>query len=154
MSKPVFAAIRAARGEDSPTLSTLHAQGFDRAWGISDFEALIADRSVMGHVACIRSARPIGFVLSRMAADEAEILSIVIDRGKRGQGHAQRLLAQHLDDILRQRIRKMFLEVEAENRPAIGLYRGFGFIEVGRRSSYYRKADGSSADAIVMRKDL
>ena len=40
-----------------------------------------------------------------------------------------------------------FLEVRAENEPAIALYQGHGWQETGRRRRYYR--DG--ADAVVMR---
>ena len=44
----------------------------------------------------------------------------------------------------------LFLEVSAENPPAINLYAGLGFEQVGRRKAYY--ADGS--DALVMRLSL
>ncbi len=152
--KPAAAAIRPARGADSFILSRLHRQGFDRPWGESEFEALIADRSVLGHVACVQGAAPIGFILSRLAADEAEVLSIVVERRNRGQGLARAILRQHMETLIRQRIRKLFLEVEAENEPAIRLYRRLSFNEIGRRKSYYRKADGSTADAIMMGRDL
>ena len=46
--------------------------------------------------------------------------------------------------------RRMFLEVDAGNEPAIRLYRKGGFIDAGLRKGYYR--DG--ADAVVMALDL
>ena len=48
----------------------------------------------------------------------------------------------------------MFLEVAKDNAPALALYERFGFVQVGERAGYYRRADGSRATAIVMRKSL
>jgi [ribosomal protein S18]-alanine N-acetyltransferase len=143
--------IRFARSEDSAALAKLHAQGFDKAWGVTDFEALIADRSVIGHVAVL-DGRVCGFVLSRQAADEAEILSIVTEKKQRGNGHGRQLLQWHMDALLPLRIKMLFLEVETENELALRLYKKLGFLEIGRRKSYYRKVDGTSADALTMKK--
>jgi ribosomal-protein-alanine N-acetyltransferase len=52
------------------------------------------------------------------------------------------------------RAEALFLEVDETNRPAIALYKRFGFRQVGRRPNYYSSADGSSAGALVMRRDL
>jgi [ribosomal protein S18]-alanine N-acetyltransferase len=146
--------VRFVRSSDSTRLANLHAQGFDRAWGESEFEALIADASVIGHVICQGGREAVGFILSRKAADEAEILSIVIDRKERGRGTGRLLLTQHMGFLMQERIRKLFLEVEAENAAAIRLYRGSGFTDIGRRKSYYRKADGTSADALTMERKI
>ena len=48
----------------------------------------------------------------------------------------------------------LFLEVEEGNAPARALYVKRGFVEVGRRNAYYKKADGSAASAIVMRHGI
>jgi [ribosomal protein S18]-alanine N-acetyltransferase len=154
LRRPMAASIRHAEGNDARVLSLLHAQGFDHAWSAVDFEAMIADRSVIGHVLCLGRAGPSGFVLSRVAADEAEILSIVIDQNAQGKGFARQLLETHMDDLVRHRARKLFLEVEAGNAPALSLYKRLAFAEIGRRRSYYRKADGSSADALTMSRAL
>jgi [ribosomal protein S18]-alanine N-acetyltransferase len=146
--------IRVARTSDGMSLSQLHGEGFERAWGSQDFEALIAERNVIGHLACRRWASPSGFVLSRLAADEAEILSIVTAARERGRGIARRLLAHHMSALAQERARRLYLEVEAGNEAAITLYRGFGFAETGRRRSYYRKPDGTAADALTMARDL
>jgi ribosomal-protein-alanine N-acetyltransferase len=50
--------------------------------------------------------------------------------------------------------RAIFLEVDPDNAPAVALYRRFGFRDVGRREGYYRRSEGQSAAAIVMRRDL
>ena len=47
----------------------------------------------------------------------------------------------------------LFLEVDADNVPAIKLYHRFGFIKVGERAGYYRRPDGKPATALVMRRN-
>ena len=47
-----------------------------------------------------------------------------------------------------------FLEVDADNVPAIKLYHRFGFVKVGERAGYYRRPDGKPATALVMRRNL
>jgi ribosomal-protein-alanine N-acetyltransferase len=36
----------------------------------------------------------------------------------------------------------------------LALYERFGFVKVGERAGYYRRADGTRATAVVMRKSL
>ena len=48
----------------------------------------------------------------------------------------------------------MFLEVAKDNASALALYERFGFVKVGERAGYYRRADGTRATAVVMRKSL
>ena len=95
-----------------------------------------------------------GFAVSRLAADEAEILTIAVDRAWRGRGVGRDLLREHVSRAALSGARAMFLEVDQDNAAAIALYRRFGFVEVGRREGYYRRPDGKSATALVMRKDL
>jgi [ribosomal protein S18]-alanine N-acetyltransferase len=51
-------------------------------------------------------------------------------------------------------VRTLFLEVEEGNTAALALYARQGFTEVSRRAAYYRKSDGSAANAIIMRRTL
>ncbi|MCH7817923.1 MAG: GNAT family N-acetyltransferase [Candidatus Marinimicrobia bacterium] len=44
-----------------------------------------------------------------------------------------------------------YLEVDNNNYGAIGLYREFGFREIGMRKNYYRE---NSGDAVIMMKEL
>jgi [ribosomal protein S18]-alanine N-acetyltransferase len=93
-------------------------------------------------------------VLSRIAADEAEILSIAVSPARRQEGTARRMLAAHCDQLRLARVKALFLEVEDGNAPALSLYARHGFREISRREAYYRKADGSAATALIMRIDL
>ena len=147
-------AIREAVGADAPRLGDLHGQGFERAWGIGEFESLLSEPNVLGHLAEGRFKRACGFVLSRLAQDEAEILSIVVAIKARRLGVGAALLERHLAALTQRGVRRLFLEVEEENDAACALYRRYGFGMVGKRSSYYKKADGSRPAALVMRRDF
>ena len=53
--------------------------------------------------------------MSRLAADEAEILSIAVDPGYRGRGLSRDLLLTHLGHLAGRGVRTVFLEVEENN---------------------------------------
>ncbi|RYE31776.1 MAG: GNAT family N-acetyltransferase [Hyphomicrobiales bacterium] len=137
-------------------VATLHHQGgFARGWEPAECAALIADSAVAADgVFNGGSSHPDGFVISRKAADEAEILSIVVASARRRDGFGRALLAAHLARLAEQGANRVFLEVEEGNVAAERLYRHFGFREVGRRKGYYPKPDGTRATAIAMRLDL
>jgi len=147
-------AFRAAQMRDAAALARLHAEGFEQGWTATAFEQLLGDRSVLGHVAEEAPKPPHAFILSRLAADEAELLSILIGRRARGRGLGTELLGLHLSALAERGITKLFLEVEEGNAPARALYDRHGFETVGKRPSYYKRADGSSPAALVMRRDL
>lgn len=148
--------IRPAVMADARAISEIHAGSFDRPWGLMEFERLLAEENILAHVAIAEATRSEaqGFVLSRLAADEAEILSIAVAPARRGEGLSSQLLNAHRDMLALSRIKTLFLEVEDGNRPALALYARQGFAEVARRDAYYRKADGSAATALVMRRAL
>ena len=101
-----------------------------------------------------RGRRVIGFAVSRLALDEAELLSIAIENSARGGGLSRDFLTQHLGHLAGRGVRTVFLEVEENNQPARRLYARAGFIVVGRRERYYRQAGGEELNAVVMRRDL
>ena len=137
-------------------VAALHHQGgFARPWEPGECAALLADRAVVTDGIFIgRASEPCGFVMSRIAADEGEILSIVVAGGKRRSGLGQALLCAHLAQLAARGTARLFLEVEEGNAPAIGLYRRLGFDTVGRREGYSPKPDGSRVAALVMRREL
>lgn len=137
-------------------VAALHHQGgFARLWEPGECAALLADRAVVTEGVFLGSAGdPCGFVMSRVAADEAEILSIVVGSSKRRCGLGQALLCAHMAQLAARGTARLFLEVEEGNAPATGLYQQLGFETVGRREGYYPKPDGSRAAALVMRRDL
>jgi ribosomal-protein-alanine N-acetyltransferase len=150
-SRPVT--VEPAGPRDVHRLAELHGAAFHRGWGAREFEQLLIDRNVLAHRLC-QHRQLIGFAVSRLAADEAEILSIAIDARHRGRGLSRDLLHTHLGHLAGRGVTRVFLEVEENNQPARRLYERAGFAVVGRRERYYRDAAGQSQNAVVMRRDL
>jgi [ribosomal protein S18]-alanine N-acetyltransferase len=138
-----------ARPRDAAAIAALHGASFQRGWGEDEVHRLLVDSAVVGHRAMTGTAM-VGFILSRMAADEAEILSIAIAPARRGRGFARPLLDLHLRRLAGLGAKTVFLEVDGQNAPARALYRRAGFHEVGRRQGYYQ----GGAAALVLRRDL
>ncbi|MCA3563609.1 MAG: ribosomal protein S18-alanine N-acetyltransferase [Methylocystis sp.] len=145
--------IRPAQMSDARDVASIHAASFDQPWGLMEFERMMAEANTLAHVAGGERDSD-AFVLSRLSADEAEILSIAVHPRRRGEGLSGRLLSAHTEALALNRVRTIFLEVESANQPALALYKRQGFAEVARRNAYYRKADGSAATALVMRRVL
>lgn len=141
---------------DADEVATLHREDFSRPWSGTEFETLMAQDTVFGFAARPfgrRGAPLAGFVLSRLAAGEAEILTIAVARRVRRGGIGRKLMDAVLRRLHAERAEALFLEVDETNAPAIALYRRLGFREVGRRAGYYGVAKQKS-DALVMRRDL
>lgn len=146
-------AIEAAGPRDAPRLAQMHGASFHRGWGEGEFEVMLSERNTLVH-RLRRGRRIVGFAVSRMAADEAELLSIAVDASQRGRGLSRDLLITHLGHLAGRGVRKVFLEVEENNRPARRLYDWAGFEVVGRRERYYQQAGGEQLNALLMRRDL
>jgi ribosomal-protein-alanine N-acetyltransferase len=143
-----------ARPGDAAALAALHGRSFAHGWSESEFERLLSDKAVVAHVARAGNGKPpAGFMLSRRAADEAEILTVAVARAQRGRGIAHELLARHMGRLAALGITRVFLEVDDGNRAALRLYERAGFREVGRRAGYYARAQGSGS-ALTLRRDL
>lgn len=143
-----------AAPREAPALAALHGDAFRRGWSEQEFERLLADRQVLTHCARLgRSAA--GFIMSRRATDEAEILSVAVASAHRGRGLAGSLLDLHLRRLAGFGVARVFLEVEEDNTPALRLYRRAGFREVGKRGRYYaREGTAPAGAALVLRRDL
>ena len=111
-------AIERARPRDAARLSQLHGVSFHRGWGEGEFEEMLGSRDTLAHR--LRIGRSIaGFIISRMAADEAEILSVAMAPNQRGRGLSRNLLDVHLGSLAGHGTRRVFLEVEENNQPAV-----------------------------------
>jgi [ribosomal protein S18]-alanine N-acetyltransferase len=148
-----IAVVEPASLRDAARLAQLHGASFHRGWSESEFEAMLTERNTLAHR--LRLGRKIiGFAVSRMAADEAEILSVAIDVDHRGRGFSRDLLLTHLGHLAGYGIRAIFLEVEENNQPARKLYERAGFAVIGRRERYYNQPGGEQLNALLMRRDL
>lgn len=150
--------IEDARSADADGLADIHGDAFARAWSADDFAALLASPAVFA-LALRRESpfglrRTAGFAIVRIAADEAEILTIAVRAASRGKGYGRLLMDEALRRLYRERVAACFLEVDRGNAAALALYKAIGFTKVGERKGYYPAADGDDRTALVMRLQL
>jgi ribosomal-protein-alanine N-acetyltransferase len=89
-----------------------------------------------------------GFVMTRKAADEEELLLIGVSPQFRRQGLGESLIHRLFETAKAGGTRRIFLEMRQGN-PAIHLYEKVGFKPIGQRPNYYRLANGERVDAIT-----
>jgi [ribosomal protein S18]-alanine N-acetyltransferase len=92
-----------------------------------------------------------GFISSRVVLDEAEILTIAVKDGMRKKGIGKELLNFHIVNLNYRGVKSIYLEVAENNTPAVNLYKGIGFSQIGVRKSYYRGIDGNRTSALTMK---
>lgn len=144
------AAIAPAGPDKAALLAALHEAAFPAdPWSDSAMARLIA---MPGAFALIATAddEPVGFVLARVAADEAEIVTLGVVPARARQGIGRHLLAAAAAEAGRRGAIRLFLEVAETNDAARRLYAADGFHEAGRRRRYY--PDGT--DAVVLARPL
>lgn len=91
----------------------------------------------------------VGFSLSRIILDEAELLLLAVKRKYRCLGVGQKLLDSFIFDATDRGAKRLHLEVRDGNH-AIHLYKRAGFSEIGRRKAYYSGRDGQAYDALTL----
>jgi [ribosomal protein S18]-alanine N-acetyltransferase len=143
--------VSEAGPNDARAMAALHAAAFHRGWSDGEFEQLLIDRNVVAHRAMLGRGL-VGFIVSRLVLDEAEILSVAVTSSRRGKGLARRLLDLNLRRLAGLGARTVFLEVDEGNVPARRLYRRAGFLQSGRRPGYYQAGQGAAA--LILRRNL
>ena len=79
----------------------------------------------------------LGFAIVRIVAAEAELETIAIAPEQQRKGFGRRLLAGLLERLRAAQVTEVTLEVRCSNASAIALYKNAGFIQSGKRKSYY-----------------
>jgi len=125
-------------------LAAIHAEAFETPWDTASLAALLASPGVFA----LEEAD--GFILIRVVADEAEILTLAVRPSARRSGLGARLVEAAVVRAAALGADRMFLEVAEDNAAARALYARAGFHEAGRRRGYYARADGSREDALVL----
>lgn len=131
-------------------LAAIHAASFTlpRPWSAAEVAAVLATPGAF------LLEEPEGFLIGRALAGEAELLTLAVAPGARRCGTGARLVAGFLSQAASAGAARAFLEVAADNAPALALYAGAGFRPAGRRPGYYRQPGAAPTDALVLARDL
>ena len=140
-----------ASPEHAAELAQLHAGLFEKAWDADSFSALLRDPGSTSFLARVgQPQQTAGFIVSQLAADEAEILTIGVCKDSQRHGIARRLVEALARAAKKAEVRRLFLEVGQSNAAALALYKGLGFQQVGQRKGYYEHAGAPAEDALVL----
>jgi [ribosomal protein S18]-alanine N-acetyltransferase len=127
-------------------MAALHALCFTtpRPWSTLEITAMLdSDHTFL-------LTAPHAFLIGRAVAGESELLTLAVAPEARRKGTARQLVTQFLDQSRTQHATDAFLEVAADNAPAIALYLTAGFTQTGKRRAYYAHPNGIRTDAIIM----
>ena len=141
--------VRAAALTDISSIMALEQGSIIHPWTENDIRTLITDKNKNCLVATLGD-EVICYIGAESVLDECNIGNIVTAKAHRGHGYATDVMSNLLNILRENGIKKVFLEVENDNVPAIALYRKLGFGQYGYRRDYY----GHGKDAILMSEDL
>lgn len=151
MTRPAIVALGPG---DHHVLARLQAECFSDPWGADGMARTASLPGVFGLIARVTAVgkrAAVGFALARIAADEAELLTIGVLPAWRGQGLARRLLDAVLVRAAALGAARVLLEVAEDNAAARALYARRNFEIVGRRPNYYRRSARPAIDALILR---
>ncbi len=92
-----------------------------------------------------------GFLVTVLVPPHAELETLAVAKPAQRQGIARRLFAALILALEPLQVTQVLLEVRESNHPARALYASLGFIETGRRGSYY---SDPKEDAILLHRSL
>jgi ribosomal-protein-alanine N-acetyltransferase len=94
-----------------------------------------------------------GFVLLSLVLGECHILNLCVHPSLQRRGLGRQLMAYALEWAKAQGAGIVYLEVRRSNLPAILLYQGMNFKQIGERKDYYPLAK-EREDALVFARDI
>ena len=152
--RPRPSTIRPLRADAAEACASIHKTGFAHPWSGEEFASPAGEprrrslppRSTPPPAACAAS------LCRGSPPTKRRFLTVAVDPALRGHGVGRDLMREHLARAALSGARAIFLKVDPDDPAAVALYRRFGFRDVGRRDGYYRRTEGRSAAAIVMRR--
>ena len=139
------------RAADVAAIMATETRIYPFPWTVGNF----TDSLAAGYSAwvCRADGVMVGYAVMMLVLDEAHLLNISVVPERQRCGLGSRLL-EYLFDVTKQAgAARMFLDVRPSNEAGLGLYRRYGFVEIGHRRGYYPGQDGRE-DAIVMAREL
>jgi ribosomal-protein-alanine N-acetyltransferase len=146
------ALLRPATEADLAEVTRIEKSSFADPWTEESFRRLLGVAPAIFLVALFPPDEAVaGYVVAFSLAEDGELLNVAVDPKFRGKGLAGQMVDAVLIELGARGVRAAFLEVRESNSAARALYESRGFIEIGRRSNYYRRP---VEDALVLRRTL
>jgi ribosomal-protein-alanine N-acetyltransferase len=141
--------------EEASDVAALHRFCFpEDAWSTEDFARILLMAGTYGWLAFDAAGfdgPPQAFLFASLLGQAGEIITIGVTPAARRRGAARALMEELFRRARANGVMAVTLEVAKDNDAAIQLYRTLGFEQIGVRARYYRRKDGSLADAHLLR---
>jgi ribosomal-protein-alanine N-acetyltransferase len=137
--------IRRALSVDARALRRVEVAALAPGWTTDQIQGTLNETHSLVLVAEVDGTLQ-GYVSFRSVLDEAELLRLGVVPAARRQGIASSLLRAAARQLASTGVSDLFLEVRADNFPALAFYASIGWQATGSRPNYYR--DG--VDAVLM----
>ncbi len=132
-----------------PQVAALERECFSDPWSEQSLAGEL-DNPLSLWLVCQVDGEVWGYVGSQTVLGETDMMNVAVLPRARRQGIAQRLILALVAQLKQQGSRCLSLEVRPSNTPAVALYQGLGFSQVGRRPNYYRHP---KEDGLILRKE-
>jgi len=134
---------------DIPSVAAIERLTFPPGWPATVFARELTENRVARYIVLERSATGeiVGFGGLWLLLDEAHVVTVAVSPAARGRGYGGLIVLGLVQAARREGMFAATLECRVSNEAARGLYRDYGFYEVGLRKRYY--AD-TGEDAVIM----
>ena len=127
-------------------------EDFDDFWNYNVFKSELENKNSK-YIVAKENDSILGFAGIWIAVDVAHITNIVVKKDLRKKGIGSLLLQELIKMCEELKMQEITLEVNEHNSNAIGLYKKFGFEQVGLRKKYYRNQDNAIIMTIDFKRD-
>lgn len=138
--------------EDLISIKDILTTEFDDFWNYEILKSELESNNSYFFVAKNISGEIVGFSGIKIILDEADIMNIVVKKDFRNCGIGAILLKNIIKKARELEIKKIYLEVNDTNLPAINLYKKFNFKQIGIRKKYYGNNNGILMDLSLEQK--
>ena len=139
---------RYAKNEDIFNILSLDKENFSNNFEEEFYLEYMKNQRV---IVAEKEKNVIGYILFNQILDEAEIYKIVVLKEFRKKQIAFKIMEFLLNELKKNNIKKIFLEVRKSNIPAINLYKKCGFIDIREIVDYY---SNPKENGIMMLKEV
>ena len=144
--------LRPMRWLDVDQVAAIDADVFGAtAWSVAAFWSELAGvPATRKYVVAVDGAEVVAYGGAAFGLDDADVQTIAVARSHQRTGLGRRIMDDLIAASAERGCGQLFLEVRADNAPAIELYKHLGFEQISVRTSYY----APGVDAVIMRLRL
>ena len=135
--------------EDIEKISSTFSTQFDEFWSISTLKSDFEENS-SAYIAAKIDNNIVGLAGVKIILEQADIMNIVVKKDFRRLNIGSMLLENLILISKNAGCKKIMLEVNEKNFPAIHLYKKYGFKQISIRKKYYNNQE----NAIIMELSL